>query len=151
MLGDPYRSKAGVAGTDSEGRQRLRSYTAATADGLRGLIMTGASKDDPRVEAAIEWLRAHPALNDVPHLEFYAAWARREAEALLEESLSPEPKTPPSSNPFSEPSMVSSETQYAIRKYPGPPNPVPGTVSTSFFWSAPTKLTSSSMGDFGKR
>ena len=105
MAGDPFRSKAGVAGTDAAGRQRLRSYTSATADGLRGLLLTGAARNNPRVVAAAKWLRNHPAVNDVPHLEFYAACARREAEALLGEPLLPTAKTPKPAppHPFSIP------------------------------------------------
>lgn len=101
MIGDPHRSKAGVAGTDAKGQQRLRSYTAATSDGLRGLLLTGARKDDPRVVAATKWLRDHPALNDVPHLEFYSAYARREAEVLMGRSLTPKATALP--HPFSIP------------------------------------------------
>ncbi len=40
---------------------------------------------------SIRWLRAHPGANDVPHLEFYSAWARREAEKTLASPLNPAP------------------------------------------------------------
>jgi hypothetical protein len=104
MVGDPHRSKAGIAGTDAAGRQRLRSYTAATSDGLRGLVMTGAKKDAPRVLAAAKWLRAHPALNDVAHLEFYSAYVRRETEDLIGTTFAPAaPAAPAAAHPFSIP------------------------------------------------
>jgi hypothetical protein len=56
---DPVRNKAGVAGTDRQGRLRYHSYGSATADGLRALLRCGLPKDHLRVVAAREWLEAH--------------------------------------------------------------------------------------------
>ena len=53
---DPVRNKAGVAGTDAEGRVRFHSYGSTTADGLRGLLLCGLPSDHPRVRAALAWL-----------------------------------------------------------------------------------------------
>ena len=51
--------------------------------------------------------------------------------------------------PGSEPSSVASVTQYDMRKWPGPPNPLPGTTRTRLSLSMPVNSTSSSMGAFG--
>jgi squalene-hopene/tetraprenyl-beta-curcumene cyclase len=53
---DPVRNKAGVAGTDRDGRVRYHSYGSATADGLRALLRCGLSPGHPRVAAARRWL-----------------------------------------------------------------------------------------------
>jgi hypothetical protein len=56
---DPVRNKAGVAGTDRQGRQRFASYGSTTADGLRALLLCGVPPTDERVIAARRWLEAH--------------------------------------------------------------------------------------------
>ncbi len=53
------QNKAGIAGTDSEGRLRYHSYGSATADGIRALLRCGLQPDDPRVVAARQWLERH--------------------------------------------------------------------------------------------
>ncbi len=53
------QNKAGIAGTDNEGRPRYHSYGSATADGIRALLRCGLQPDDPRVVAAREWLERH--------------------------------------------------------------------------------------------
>ncbi len=55
------------------------------------------------------------------------------------------------SKPGSARVMVSLSTQKAMRKKPGHPNPLPGTVSMSSSCKAWTNSTSSAMGLFGKR
>jgi squalene-hopene/tetraprenyl-beta-curcumene cyclase len=63
---DAVRNKAGVAGTDADGRPRFASYGSTTADGLRALLDCGLGLDDTRVKAAWRWLEknfradAHP-------------------------------------------------------------------------------------------
>lgn len=47
---------ANKAGHDG---QRYRSYGSATADGILALLAAGASEDDPRVKAAVNWLVTH--------------------------------------------------------------------------------------------
>jgi squalene-hopene/tetraprenyl-beta-curcumene cyclase len=55
---DDGRNKAG-AGVDGAGRPRFHSYGSATADGLAALLACGAARDDPRVRAAVAWVRRH--------------------------------------------------------------------------------------------
>ena len=80
---DPSRNKAGAAGTDSDGKTRQRSYTSATADGLRGSVMCGLGMDDPGVGAAVRWLDKNLNLDDVPDLRHYAAYSAASAESML--------------------------------------------------------------------
>jgi squalene-hopene/tetraprenyl-beta-curcumene cyclase len=61
---EPLRNKAGVAGIDSAGRTRFRSYGSATVDGLQILILCGLPGDDPRVRAAVGCLKKW---NEVEH------------------------------------------------------------------------------------
>jgi hypothetical protein len=56
-LDDPIRNKAGMAGRDSEGRVRFRSYGSATCDGYLALRACGLRADHPRLQAAGDWLR----------------------------------------------------------------------------------------------
>src|SRR5207253_5385267 len=56
---DGVRNKAGVAGSDKQGRERYASYGSATADGFRALILCGLPPDHPRVGAARGWLQTH--------------------------------------------------------------------------------------------
>jgi len=84
---DPARNKPGPAGRDKHGRQRFRSYGSTTADGYRALLKCGLSRDDPRVAAALSWLKSHcqgaghvgdyPAerAGDRAALDFYFAWS----------------------------------------------------------------------------
>jgi squalene-hopene/tetraprenyl-beta-curcumene cyclase len=53
---DAVRNKAGIAGQDSDGRDRYHSYGSMTVDGLRCLDMCGQTAS-PRRKAAAEWLR----------------------------------------------------------------------------------------------
>ena len=62
------RNKAGSAGTDSQGRERFRSYATATADGIRALHAMNRIADCPREHAALSWLDAHfPLLSTHSH------------------------------------------------------------------------------------
>jgi len=56
---DPVCNKAGVAGTDRNGRLRYHSSGSTTADGLRALLRCGLAQDHPRVLAARAWLEGH--------------------------------------------------------------------------------------------
>ncbi|MEE8156495.1 MAG: prenyltransferase/squalene oxidase repeat-containing protein [Phycisphaerales bacterium] len=53
------QNKAGIAGTDNQGRLRYHSYGSATADGIRALLRCGFQPDDSRVVAARQWLERH--------------------------------------------------------------------------------------------
>lgn len=46
----------------------LRSYASMTYAGLKSMIYAGLSKDDPRVKAALSWIRKHYSLKDNPGL-----------------------------------------------------------------------------------
>jgi squalene-hopene/tetraprenyl-beta-curcumene cyclase len=46
----------------------LRSYAAMTYAGLKSMIYAGLSPDDPRVKAALAWLKAHYSLDENPGL-----------------------------------------------------------------------------------
>ena len=59
--GDPVRNKAGVAGRDSTGHERYRSYGSATCDGILALHACGLVPTDPRLSAALAWLQHHAA------------------------------------------------------------------------------------------
>jgi hypothetical protein len=72
MADDPARNKAGIAGIDDEGKTRYKSYTSATADGLRALLLCGESPDSPRVRTATEWLQKSPHRGPAD-LKYYTA------------------------------------------------------------------------------
>ncbi|MHC5056346.1 MAG: prenyltransferase/squalene oxidase repeat-containing protein [Planctomycetota bacterium] len=63
---DELQNKAGVAGTDSRGRRRFRSYGTMTADGLRALLQCGLGRDHPRVAAARRWLEDNFSASENP-------------------------------------------------------------------------------------
>jgi hypothetical protein len=63
---DPPRNKAGSAGTDRSGRERYNSYGSATTDGLRALLRCGLPRDNPRVQAAYQWLTNHFSVSSNP-------------------------------------------------------------------------------------
>lgn len=63
---DGVRNKAGVAGTDKQGRERYHSYGSTTADGLRALHLCGLSAEHPRVKAALGWLQTYFSATDHP-------------------------------------------------------------------------------------
>jgi squalene-hopene/tetraprenyl-beta-curcumene cyclase len=52
------------AGNDANGG--LRSYASMTYAGLKSMIYAGVGSDDPRVKAAMEWLRKHYTLAENP-------------------------------------------------------------------------------------
>lgn len=56
-------NKAGLG--DAQEKQP-RSYGTATCDGLRALVYSGATSDDPRVKAAVAWLTNHKRVDEVP-------------------------------------------------------------------------------------
>jgi len=60
---------------------RGRSYGSATADGLCALVDCGLAHDDPRVAAAIAWLRGHEAVDHVPGIP------QEEAEVQMRDAL----------------------------------------------------------------
>lgn len=57
-------SKAGRA--DVGGRRELQCYGSMTYAGLKSMIYAGLSRDDPRVRAALDWIRSHWTLDHNP-------------------------------------------------------------------------------------
>jgi hypothetical protein len=76
---DPVRNKAGVAGTDRNGRIRYHAYGSATADGLRALLRCGLPMGHPRVAAARRWLERHFSPDRNPGIFEPAREAERDA------------------------------------------------------------------------
>ena len=58
-------SEAGVI-VGPDGRRIVRSYGSMTYAGLKSMIYAGVTKDDPRVKAAMEWIRSHWTLDENP-------------------------------------------------------------------------------------
>ena len=78
------------AGTTPEGG--LRSYGSMTYAGLKSMIFAGLSKDDPRVKAALEWLRRHYTFEENPGmgsagLYYYFHTAAKSLDTLGAESF----------------------------------------------------------------
>jgi len=65
-----YTPAAG--GTSQAGKTEnggLRSYASMTYAGLKSMIYAGVDKDDPRVEAAVSWIKKHYDLDSNPGME----------------------------------------------------------------------------------
>jgi squalene-hopene/tetraprenyl-beta-curcumene cyclase len=58
-------SEAGEMKT-ADGKRFLRSYGSMTYAGLKSMIYAGLTKEDPRVKAAMEWIRKHWTLDENP-------------------------------------------------------------------------------------
>ncbi|NLF09879.1 MAG: terpene cyclase/mutase family protein [Pirellulaceae bacterium] len=60
----------GVLSKQDEARETadggLRSYGSMTYSGLKSMIYAGLDKDDPRMKAAVEWIRKHYSLKSNP-------------------------------------------------------------------------------------
>ncbi len=60
----------------------LRSYGSMTYAGLKSMIFAGVGPDDPRVQAAVEWIRAHydlesnPGMGDAGLYYYYHTFAK---------------------------------------------------------------------------
>lgn len=75
-----------VLGRQDEERQTpeggLRSYGSMTYSGLKSMIYAGLGKDDPRVKAAVQWIRQHyhlesnPGMGDAGLYYYYHTFAR---------------------------------------------------------------------------
>ena len=87
---------ASMAGTTPNGG--LRSYGSMTYSGLTSLIYAGLQPDDPRVKAAVAWIRqnydvrSNPGLGDAGLYYYYHVYAKALAASA---DLS---KTPPASS-----------------------------------------------------
>ena len=60
-----YESQAGDY-TTPDGDRRLRSYGSMTYAGLKSMIYAGLTKDDPRVQAAFDWIQQNWTLDANP-------------------------------------------------------------------------------------
>jgi squalene-hopene/tetraprenyl-beta-curcumene cyclase len=60
----PSGGGASPAGKTNEGG--LRSYGSMTYAGFKSMLTAGLTKDDPRVKAALEWIRKNYAINENP-------------------------------------------------------------------------------------
>lgn len=86
----PANGGESMAGTTPEGG--LRSYASMTYAGLKSMIFAGLEKDDPRVVAAIEWLRRHYTFDENPGmgdsgLYYYYHTMSRALEVLGDETF----------------------------------------------------------------
>jgi squalene-hopene/tetraprenyl-beta-curcumene cyclase len=59
-------SKAGTI--DVDGRSELRCYGSMTYAGFKSMLYAGLSRDDPRVQAALDWMRQHWTLEHNPNM-----------------------------------------------------------------------------------
>jgi squalene-hopene/tetraprenyl-beta-curcumene cyclase len=59
-------SKAG--NIEIDGRTELRCYGSMTYAGFKSMLYAGLTKDDPRVHAALDWIRGHWTLEHNPNL-----------------------------------------------------------------------------------
>jgi len=68
----------------------LRSYASMTYAGLKSMIYAGLEKDDPRVKAALEWIRKHYGLDSNPGMGqqglyyYYQTFAKALAAAEID-------------------------------------------------------------------
>jgi squalene-hopene/tetraprenyl-beta-curcumene cyclase len=63
----PTESKAGQVQLPN-GKLGYKSYGSMTYEGLKSFIYAHLSKDDPRVEAALRWIRSHYTLEENPEV-----------------------------------------------------------------------------------
>jgi squalene-hopene/tetraprenyl-beta-curcumene cyclase len=63
----PTESKAGTVQLPN-GKLGYKSYGSMTYAGLKSFIYAHLSKDDPRVEAALRWVRSHYTLEENPEM-----------------------------------------------------------------------------------
>lgn len=63
-----YESHAGEY-TTPDGRRALRSYGSMTYAGLKSFIYAGLEKDDPRVQAAWDWITSNWTLDSNPGMQ----------------------------------------------------------------------------------
>lgn len=61
----PGESKAGSV-VNEDGSQSFSSYGSMTYAAVKSLIYAGLRKDDPRIEAALAWIRAHWTVEENP-------------------------------------------------------------------------------------
>jgi len=87
----PTESKAGQV-TLSSGQLGYKSYGSMTYAGLKSFIYAHVERDDPRVEAALQWVRNHYTLEENPEmgnqgLYYYYHTFAKALDAYGEETL----------------------------------------------------------------
>lgn len=88
----PERSQAGAAESGDADGEYLRSYGSMTYAGLLSFIYAEVDRDDPRVQAAVDWLARHWSLEENPRmgeqgLYYYYHTMAKALNALGEERL----------------------------------------------------------------
>lgn len=53
---------------DVDGRPELRCYGSMTYAGFKSMLYAGLKRDDPRVQAALDWIRRHWTLDSNPNM-----------------------------------------------------------------------------------
>jgi squalene-hopene/tetraprenyl-beta-curcumene cyclase len=70
--GESFASEAAGEGRYGEkmpeGTRALRSYGSMTYAGYKSMLFAGLGRDDARVRAALEWIRAHFSMGENPGL-----------------------------------------------------------------------------------
>ena len=70
--GESFASEAAGEGRYGEkmpeGTRSLRSYGSMTYAGYKSMLFAGLERDDPRVQAALDWIRAHFSMQENPGL-----------------------------------------------------------------------------------
>jgi squalene-hopene/tetraprenyl-beta-curcumene cyclase len=65
----PANGGESKAGTEvGDGRPRLRSYGSMTYAGFKSMLYAELDRTDPRVKAALEWIRGHYTLDSNPNM-----------------------------------------------------------------------------------
>lgn len=64
----PANGGESKAGTVEEGSSELRCYGSMTYAGFKSMVYAGLTREDPRVRAALEWIRRHWTLDHNPNM-----------------------------------------------------------------------------------
>ena len=66
MIAEYCSSGEGESKADKTENGGLRSYGSMTYAGLKSFLYAGVDRDDPRVQAAVDWIRRHYDLDSNP-------------------------------------------------------------------------------------
>ncbi len=93
----PAAGGSSMAGKTENGG--LRSYASMTYAGLKSMIYAGVGPDDPRVKAAVTWIKKHYTLNENPGmgqqgLYYYFHTFAKALSAMESDSFTDEKGTP---------------------------------------------------------
>jgi len=94
MIYSPHAGGESKAGTVSlpDGRKGLKAYGSMTYAGFKSFIYANLDRDDPRVQAALDWIRRHWTFEENPDLGqqglyYYYQTAAKALSAWGEETL----------------------------------------------------------------